>query len=65
MEHLNKNLADMLCMYTTDTAHKNWDQILPYVTFAYINAQQETSLIQFNPWSQNYDDIGRYATAWV
>lgn len=41
-ERLNKTIADMLCMYV-DVEHKNWDRILPYVTFAYNTARQETT----------------------
>lgn len=41
-ERVNKTLADMLCMYV-DVEHKNWEEILPYVTFTYNTAQQETT----------------------
>lgn len=41
-ERLNKTLEDMLSMYV-DVEHKNWDEILPYVTFAYNTAKQETT----------------------
>lgn len=41
-ERLNKTLADMLSMYV-DVQHKTWDDILPYVTFAYNTAVQETT----------------------
>lgn len=41
-ERLNKTIADMLCMYV-DVEHKNWDTILPYITFAYNTARQETT----------------------
>uniref|UniRef100_A0A6G5AC55 Putative tick transposon n=1 Tax=Rhipicephalus microplus TaxID=6941 RepID=A0A6G5AC55_RHIMP len=41
-ERLNRTLTDMISMYV-DTEHKNWDQILPYVTFAYNTARQETT----------------------
>lgn len=34
-------MEDMLCLYV-DVDHKNWDHILPYVTFAYNTARQET-----------------------
>ena len=33
-ERLNHTLADMLSMYVS-ADHKNWDEVLPYVTFAY------------------------------
>lgn len=45
-ERLNKTIADMLSMYV-DVDHKNWDCILPYVTFAYNTAAQETT--RFSP----------------
>lgn len=41
-ERLNKTFADMLSMYV-DVQHKTWDNILPYVTFAYNTAVQETT----------------------
>ncbi|XP_065284742.1 uncharacterized protein [Dermacentor albipictus] len=41
-ERLNKTLADMVAMYA-DVEHNTWDAILPYVTFAYNTALQETT----------------------
>lgn len=41
-ERLNKTIEDMLSMYV-DVQHKNWDEILPYITFAYNTAKQETT----------------------
>ncbi|GFV67383.1 retrovirus-related Pol polyprotein from transposon 412 [Trichonephila clavipes] len=41
-ELFNKTLADMLSMYV-DVEQKNWDEILPFVTFAYNTAKQETT----------------------
>ncbi|UYV79687.1 hypothetical protein LAZ67_18000272, partial [Cordylochernes scorpioides] len=41
-ERLNKTLTDMISMYV-DVDQKNWDNILPYVTFAYNTARQETT----------------------
>ncbi|GFV14198.1 retrovirus-related Pol polyprotein from transposon opus [Trichonephila clavipes] len=41
-ERFNKTLADMLSMYV-DVGQKNWDEILPFVTFAYNTAKQETT----------------------
>ena len=41
-ERFNKTLADMLSMYV-DVEQKNWDTILPFVTFAYNSAKQETT----------------------
>ncbi|GFV75756.1 retrovirus-related Pol polyprotein from transposon 17.6 [Trichonephila clavipes] len=38
-ESFNKTLADMLSMYV-DVEQKNWDEILPFVTFAYNTAKQ-------------------------
>lgn len=43
-ERLNKTIADMLAMYV-DAEHRTWDEVLPYVTFAYNTAQQETTLM--------------------
>ncbi|GFS46992.1 retrovirus-related Pol polyprotein from transposon 17.6 [Trichonephila clavipes] len=41
-ERFNKTLADMLSM-CVDVEQKNWDEILPFVTFAYNTAKQETT----------------------
>ncbi|GFW85439.1 hypothetical protein TNCV_144841 [Trichonephila clavipes] len=41
-ERFNKTLADMLSMYV-DVEQKNWDEILPFVTFTYNTAKQETT----------------------
>ncbi|UYV63976.1 hypothetical protein LAZ67_2006231, partial [Cordylochernes scorpioides] len=41
-ERLNKTLTDMISMYV-DVDQKSWDSILPYVTFAYNTARQETT----------------------
>ncbi|GFU28101.1 transposon Ty3-I Gag-Pol polyprotein [Trichonephila clavipes] len=41
-ERFNKTLADMLSMYV-DVEQKNWDEILPFATFAYNTAKQETT----------------------
>ncbi|UYV75684.1 K02A2.6-like, partial [Cordylochernes scorpioides] len=38
----NKTLGDMLSMYT-GAEQKDWDQVLPYVTFAYNTARQEAT----------------------
>lgn len=50
-ERLNKTIADMLSMYV-DVEHKAWDAVLPYVTFAYNTAKQETT--QMTPFSLLY-----------
>lgn len=50
-ERLNRTLADMLSMYI-DVEHKTWDEILPYVTFAYNTAVQETT--EFTPFELVY-----------
>ncbi|UYV76060.1 hypothetical protein LAZ67_13002356, partial [Cordylochernes scorpioides] len=42
MERLNRTMADMLSMYI-DLDQKNWDEILPFVTFAYNTAKQEAT----------------------
>ncbi|GBN06508.1 Retrovirus-related Pol polyprotein from transposon 412 [Araneus ventricosus] len=39
-ERFNKTLADMLSMYV-DVEQRNWDTILPFVTFAYNSAKQD------------------------
>ncbi|UYV77521.1 K02A2.6-like, partial [Cordylochernes scorpioides] len=41
-ERLNKTIADMLSMYV-DVNQKDWDRILPFVTFAYKIAKQEST----------------------
>ena len=41
-ERFNKTLADMLSMYV-EVEQKNWDEILPFVTFAYNTAKQDTT----------------------
>ncbi|GFW90079.1 transposon Ty3-I Gag-Pol polyprotein [Trichonephila clavipes] len=42
MERFNKTLVEMLSMFV-DAEQKNWDEILPFVTFAYNTAKQETT----------------------
>ncbi|UYV65600.1 hypothetical protein LAZ67_3004808, partial [Cordylochernes scorpioides] len=41
-ERLNKTLANMIAMYVS-VEQKDWDVILPYVTFAYNTAKQDTT----------------------
>jgi transposase InsO family protein len=41
-ERFNKTLADMLSMYV-DVDQRNWDTILPFVTFAYNSSKQDTT----------------------
>ncbi|UYV72001.1 hypothetical protein LAZ67_9001526 [Cordylochernes scorpioides] len=41
-ERLNKTIADMLSMYV-DVNQKDWDRILPFVTFAYNTAKQKST----------------------
>ena len=41
-ERLNHTQADMLSMYV-NTNHNNWDQILPFVTFAYNTSREEST----------------------
>lgn len=41
-ERLDRTLADMISM-CVDVEHKNWDDILPYVTLVYNMARQETT----------------------
>lgn len=50
-ERLNKTMTDMLSMYI-DVQHKTWDEVLPYVTFAYNTATQETT--RFTPFRLLY-----------
>ncbi|UYV80769.1 hypothetical protein LAZ67_19001675 [Cordylochernes scorpioides] len=38
-ERLNRTIADMLSMYM-DLDQKNWDEMLPFITFAYNTARQ-------------------------
>ncbi|UYV66747.1 hypothetical protein LAZ67_4002754 [Cordylochernes scorpioides] len=45
-ERLNRTIADMLSMYM-DLDQKNWDEMLPFITFAYNTARQES--IGFTP----------------
>ena len=42
VESLNHTLADMLSMYV-NSKHTNWDEILPYITFAYNTSRQEST----------------------
>lgn len=42
VERTNRTLTTMLAMYV-DSDHKNWDEILPFITFAYNTAQHETT----------------------
>lgn len=42
VERLNHTLADMISMYV-NSAHSDWDEILPYVTFAYNTSRQEST----------------------
>ncbi|UYV66261.1 hypothetical protein LAZ67_4001049 [Cordylochernes scorpioides] len=41
-ERLNRTIADMLSMYI-DLDQKNWDEMLPFITFAYNTARQEST----------------------
>ncbi|UYV74356.1 K02A2.6-like [Cordylochernes scorpioides] len=41
-ERLNRTIADMLSMYM-DLDQKNWDEMLPFITFAYNTARQEST----------------------
>ncbi|UYV70481.1 K02A2.6-like, partial [Cordylochernes scorpioides] len=47
-ERLNKTLANMMSMYM-DVEQKEWDVILPFITFAYNTAKQDTT--GFTPFS--------------
>ncbi|KAK8771789.1 hypothetical protein V5799_024968 [Amblyomma americanum] len=50
-ERLDKTITDMMSMYV-DADHRNWDEILPYITFAYNTALQETT--RFTPFRLVY-----------
>jgi hypothetical protein len=50
-ERFNKTLANMLSMYVNEEQN-NWDIILPYVTFAYNTARQEST--GFSPFYLTY-----------
>lgn len=41
-ERVNRTLVNMLAMYV-DSKHKNWDAILPFMTYAYNTALHETT----------------------
>ncbi|XP_035219651.1 uncharacterized protein LOC118192743 [Stegodyphus dumicola] len=41
-ERFNKTFSDMLSMYV-DVEQKNWDTIVPFVTYAYNSAKQDTT----------------------
>ncbi|UYV71905.1 hypothetical protein LAZ67_9001013 [Cordylochernes scorpioides] len=41
-DRLNRTIADMLSMYM-DLDQKNWDEMLPFITFAYNTAKQEST----------------------
>lgn len=43
-ERLNKTITDLLSMYV-NRAHKNLDDIFPYITFAYDTPAQETTRV--------------------
>lgn len=43
-ERLNRTLTDMLSIYV-DLEHRTWDKILPYATFAYNTALQDTTKV--------------------
>ena len=42
VERMNHTLADMLSMYVS-SHHRDWDETLPYVCFAYNTARQEST----------------------
>lgn len=41
-ERTNRTLVNMISMYVSSD-HKNWDEVLPFVTYAYNTAQHETT----------------------
>lgn len=42
VERTNRTLANMMSMYV-DSAHRNWDTVLPFVTYAFNTARHETT----------------------
>ena len=42
VERINHNLADMLSMFVS-ADHSDWDELLPFITFAYNTSRQETT----------------------
>lgn len=42
VERTNRTLTNMLSIYV-DSKHKNWDEVLPYITYAYNTAKHETT----------------------
>ena len=42
VERTNRTLTTMLAMYVSSD-HKNWDDVLPFITYAYNTAQHETT----------------------
>ena len=42
VERTNRTLTNMLAMYVS-SKHKNWDDILPFITYAYNTAKHETT----------------------
>lgn len=42
VERTNRTLTNMLSIYV-DAKHKNWDEVLPYITYAYNTAKHETT----------------------
>lgn len=42
VERINRTLADMLAMYIS-ADHRNWDSVLPFITFAYNSSRHDTT----------------------
>lgn len=51
-ERFNRTLSDMLSMYVSQD-HDNWDRILPFITFAYNTATQDTT--HYSPFILTYN----------
>lgn len=51
VEKFNKTLADILSMYVA-ASHKDWESILPFVTFAYNTSRHDTT--KFSPFHLTY-----------
>uniref|UniRef100_L7LVQ9 RNA-directed DNA polymerase n=1 Tax=Rhipicephalus pulchellus TaxID=72859 RepID=L7LVQ9_RHIPC len=56
-ERTNRTLTNMLSMYVSSD-HKNWDDVLPFITYAFNTAQHETT--GYSPFSLLYARRPRY-----
>lgn len=56
VERTNRTLTNMLAMYVSAN-HKNWDDVLPFITYAYNTAKHETT--DFSPFYLLYARLPR------